>query len=365
MSLDPTRHASQPRGWARLVAVAAAVTALLFGGLGCEELSARRKIQEANKLYEGGRFQEAAALYEAAIKQAPDIDIAYYNAALNELKIFRPGVEDKENLDLAERITKYLSEWLRFHPDDDSVVNLMTQVWLDAGQYERAIQYWERELNKDRKNTEIIQILAGINRQAGNWDKAVDMYYLQADVEASTEGKANAYLNVARLAANKLYNRTEVYGLERLRVADIGIAALQKADALVKDNVDVYNYLGAVYSLRSEAHQAAWAQAIDKYTGTYHHKQWAALRKEAEAAAQPGGGGATPAPSGEGATPAPSGEGATPAPSGEGATPAPSGEGAAPAPSGEGAAGAAAAPGAQGTTGAGATQTAGAPAAGQ
>jgi len=320
MSLELSRHANHPGDRAHLVAMSIVAVVILLVSFGCEELDARRNIQEANRLYQGGQFQDAAKLYREAIAKAPHIDIAYYNAALNQLKIFRPGVETKENIEAADGVTSLFSKWLEMHPGDDAVIGIMTQVWLDAGQFDKAIEYWERELNKDRKNTEIIGILAGINRQAGRWDKAVEMYYLQADAETEDGARGNAYLSVSKMAANRLFDRTEIFGDERIRVADIGIEALQTAAPLLKDNPDVETYTGVVYSLRSEAHQASWAQAIDKYSGHYHHSRAAALRK----AQQPADANQQPAADGDDATD----EGGTP--DGEEKTPAPEGDNAAP-----------------------------------
>lgn len=329
MRSNPVPDAAPTRARCRLIATILIACSLVGGAAGCEELDARRKIQEAGKLYEKGRFDEAGALYEQALQLAPDLEIAHYNAGLTYLKLFRPGLETPENLGYADKAAFHMGKYLELDPNDNTVVGLLTQLWLEAGRNEQAIQYWERELVKSPKNVEVMQILSGIYRQANQWKKSVEMYYQIADVEIQPAAKAGAYKDIARLASSKLFSRTQ-RGMDVLEIADIGIAALQKAEPLVPDDPETQTYLGVMYMLRSEAHQAAWAQAIDKSSERYHRQRAGALRKALDPpkpAGEPAGsedsaGGDRPTePAGEGAQPAgagtPAGEQAGARPAGE------------------------------------------------
>lgn len=285
MNFDPVRHTSPPVRLVRLSVAVLTACVVLASASGCDELDARRKIQEAGKLYQKGRFSESAELYEQVLArfQTGDVaEVAHYNAGITYSKMFRPGVDTPDNLKIAEATARHFAAYLDNHPDDRVIVGMMTQVWMDSGQYQSALAYWEREHAKNPRDAEVIGILAGIHRQAGNWEKAVEWHYKEAEVLDSPAAKANSYANVGKIASNKLFNRNDVVWFDRLKVADVGIAALQKAEELTPSDPDIQTYLGIIYSLRAEAHQAAWAQLIDKSHGRYHHSRSAALKRAQE-----------------------------------------------------------------------------------
>ncbi len=94
---------------------------------------------------------------------------------------------------------------------------------------------------------------------------------------SSAEGKVNAYLAIAKMAWHKLAKKDEVIDLERLRVADVAIGALQEAEKVAPDNVEVQTYLAAMFDYRSMAHGAAWAQIIDRANMLQHQLKRNAL----------------------------------------------------------------------------------------
>ena len=261
----------------------------LLGTAGCEELKSRRQIQKGNKLYAAGDYMEAIAEFEGALERTPELEIGHYNAGLAYLKVFRAGDESKENLELADGVTRHFAVYLESNPNDSVVVGLMTRVWMDSGQYEKALAFWRGELEKNPKDTEVLLILASINRQAGHWEKAVEWHYREAEVHKAAESKVKAYLDIAKLAWHLLIKKDKVTSMERLKIADTAIAALQKAEALSPDNHEVESYLVSMYDFRSLIHGMSWAQAVDKASMLYHRNRREALKPKAP---EPAGSGA-------------------------------------------------------------------------
>src|SRR3970040_3086549 len=74
--------------FARTLPVAAVVVAALILG-GCKEFNARRKVNDAAKLYDKGHFQEAAELYEEALQEVPDLEVAHFNRRLHYRPMFQ------------------------------------------------------------------------------------------------------------------------------------------------------------------------------------------------------------------------------------------------------------------------------------
>ena len=62
------------------------------------------------------------------------------------------------------------------HPNEGKLIDIMTQIWIDAGQHEKALQYWIDEHAKDPKDIEVITRVAAIHRMAGEWRKSIDWH---------------------------------------------------------------------------------------------------------------------------------------------------------------------------------------------
>ncbi len=274
-----------------LFAVISAVCLLAVALGGCDQFNARRKIQEAGRLYGKGKFEESAALYEEALKIEPKLVIGHHNAGLAYRQIFMreqadPDAKQEEIAQIADKAAAHFLIYLKKFPEDGKVIGLMTKLWLDSGQYKKALSYWEGRLAKEPKNTEVLGILAGINRQAGNWDASVEYYDKQSDAETTPDAKAKALSNIARLAWHKLSNRQKVIGMERLRIADVGLAALEKAGKLdvgLDAALEIESYSSSLFQFRALAHRASWARVADEAAAQAHVRQLTVLRDKLKA----------------------------------------------------------------------------------
>lgn len=252
---------------------------VLVGATGCEELSARRMLQEADKLYETGQLEKATTLCDKALETLGGFDIALHNCALIYLKYFKPGIDTPENLAAANRTTELLGRYLKVHPEEGKLVDIMTQVWIDSGQHDKALQYWEANHAKDPGNTEVIGRVATILRMAGRWQDALAWHEKEFEVEKTPHGKVRALKNIGNLVASKLlYERASIKWQERLATADIGIYAMQRAEAIMPDDYEVEQLLGNLFGSRGESHQPAWAQLFDTAYSRYHYKKFSALK---------------------------------------------------------------------------------------
>ncbi len=258
---------------------------------GCDQFNARRKIQEAGRLYGKGKFEESAQMYEEALKIEPNLVIGHHNAGLAYRQIFQreqadPDAKPEEIAKIADKAAEHFLIYLKKFPEDGNIIGIMTKLWLDSGQFDKALSFWEGRLAKDPNNTEVLGILAGINRQAGNWDKSIEYYDKQADAEKSPENKEKALANIAKLAWHKLANRQKVVGAERLRVADIGLAAMQKAGKLelgLESQMEVESYSSSILQFRAMAHRASWARVADEAAAQTHVRLLTELRDKQKA----------------------------------------------------------------------------------
>src|SRR5262249_57789284 len=66
----------------RLVFAFACIFAMMGAITGCTEVGARRDIQEANKLYYAGKYDEAIKLYKDALTAVPNLAEGWFNLGL-------------------------------------------------------------------------------------------------------------------------------------------------------------------------------------------------------------------------------------------------------------------------------------------
>lgn len=325
-----------------------------FGGLGCSEIDGRNRTRAGNRLFRETRFIDAVAEYEKALTSVQD-PILNYNLGLAYSKVFKPGVDkavrigvagsfacsvipntrpekaqvcikdgdrryddcDDKNVcassyrcEMTELCTleqqaaagaaaENFQKWLAANAKDDDTRKLMTQVWIDSQQFERALEYWSKRLADAPRDTEIMGNLAGINLKAGDWRKSIEWYVKVAEASADDANKVAAYQFIGNVAWSKLNSRTLTNDDAR-ELADKGIGALQQAAALNPKNPKLLGLQASIFNFRSLTQGASWAAAIDRASAQDLHKRSRVLALEAKKAQ----GEAAPAPSTP--TPAPS-----------------------------------------------------------
>jgi len=274
-------HASRPGSLLLLAGLAA----VALGGSGCDELKSRGEIQEGNRLYLEGHYEKSVEKFDSALQRTPSLIIGHHNAGLAYYKLFSPGVETPANTAAAQKAAEHFTTYLEAYPTDRKVISLLTTLWLDSGQYDKALTYWGNVLAKDPNSLDVMDKLANINRQAGKYDEALKWHEKRVQLETSKSGKLKAYLDIAQMEWSRL-QKAEMVDSERLAVVDLGIAALQKAEALDPDQAQVQSLMGSLYQHRAFAHQAAWARAVESASQRYHQVRFTEIKKKEQAAAQ-------------------------------------------------------------------------------
>lgn len=260
----------------------------LFAQAGCEELSARRAIQDADQLYHQSKFDEAIDKYQGALAVA-DLPTGHHNAALANLRVFVPGDKTERNAEYAKQAIHHFTKYLETHPEDLKMTLFLTRIWVDSGDFESAIKYWEGQLAANPGKTEIMSTLAEINKQAGKQDEALGWMYKMIDAEPTKAGKVAGYASLAGIQISRLSSASEVDS-KRLAIADKGIAALLTAAEMDPDNKELRGYLSMTYKLRGLAHGAMWARAVDGTSQGFYREEYSKILKRIRAreAAQAG-----------------------------------------------------------------------------
>jgi len=260
-----------------------AIVALALGG--CDELSARSEIQQGNNAYNNRDWDKAVRHYESALKKAPHLDVAHHNLGITYSRMFHPGVETKDNIEVANKAADHLSRWLDKHPKDSKVRKLLTGIWIDSGNYEKALAYWTKVHDQDPKARDVIQLIAGIHLKSGDWRTALVWYQKDVDAAADKAGKVSAYQAIANLAFNKIYStssREKVMGKERTEVAEIGLEAASKGLELDPENMALTGISAGLWLNHGTAQGPFWAATIDRAEGQVFEQRARVLREQAK-----------------------------------------------------------------------------------
>jgi tetratricopeptide (TPR) repeat protein len=279
-----------------LVAIALVLVA------GCDELSARRLVQKGNEDYSEQRYEAAAEKFEAALRKVPNLDIAHHNLAIAYTRMFKPGVETPANKAIADKAATHFAVWLETHPDDEKIRRLLTGLWIDSGDYPKAIEFWKKEHEKNPKARDVITLVAGIYLKSGDWRSALEWY--EKDVEAAVDvpGKVVAWNSIANLAYGKVFGKREtLYGVERTEISEIGLHAAGEALKLDPTHIPSWGISTQLWKNHGLANGPSWAIAIDDAEAQVYDQQARVLKEAAKKAQAAGGaGGAPPAAPGNG-----------------------------------------------------------------
>ncbi|MBK9030922.1 MAG: hypothetical protein IPL61_06210 [Myxococcales bacterium] len=280
-----------PRGSSPSLSIIVAVAACVALA-GCNELSSRRSVQKGNGAYEDQNYDKAAAYFEDAIKQTPELEIAHHNLGITYSRMFKSGIDTPENKAIADKATTQLAWWLAKHPDDTKIRKLITGLWIDAGEYEKALEYWKKEHDRDPSSRDVLQTVAGIYLKSGDWRQGIDWYRKDVAAAKDTAGKIGALSAIVNVAFGKLFaGREKVFATERAEIAEIGLAAAEEGIAMDDKVIALWGTSQGLWNQRALANGQSWAYQIDLAESQVFSQRARVLREEAkkaQAASAPG-----------------------------------------------------------------------------
>ncbi|MFH0899979.1 MAG: tetratricopeptide repeat protein [Pseudomonadota bacterium] len=232
---------------------------------GCEEVRARRCIQEGTKAFQAGSYEQAIAAFEEGLKIRPDLKIGWFNLAVAHLALFSPGAKTEASDQAALGAIRAFKEYLVREPGDSDARRYLVSTYIDSGHYEGALQHYEEKLARNPEDINAIAQLADINEKAGRLDDANRWHRRRIESETSNDGKADCWYRIGMANWRRL-NRKELPARDRLKIADEGLAALQQADLLRPNHRFTIIFMNLLYRERGLAHSAEIARAVDFIT---------------------------------------------------------------------------------------------------
>jgi tetratricopeptide (TPR) repeat protein len=229
--------------------------ALVLLGSGCTELRGRRWVREGNRLYRDGRYAEAVSAYQRAESLIPNFWLLWLNKGLTCRQQMIPGSRQPSNEQAARCALEAFDKLRQLRPADPRGDALYVQTLFDADRFQTLADLYQARL---RANPNDIQALSGLIQVYTRWnrlDEALQWYQRRANLQPNDP---EAQYAVAVFLWSQLFQKGggvemasfdprpdpskpkekkippppalgDIVGAQRARLADLGIAYLQRA----------------------------------------------------------------------------------------------------------------------------------------
>jgi tetratricopeptide (TPR) repeat protein len=270
------------------------LVALIVATSGCSELQARRHARAGNGHFQAGDFASAVREYELADEAHPGLFVVSFNLGLACRQMMLPGsrsTEQNQAVDCALAAFQRLKE---LRPDDPRGDQLYVQTLFDGDRFDTLVAMYEAQLKNDPNNLAAINSLINVHSRADHWAEALRWSMKRADIEAKD---AEAQYTVGVSIYNRLFQKGgadkgtydprpdlgldpkdrplkvpppftvgDLVGLERIRIADLGIKYITHAIELRPQYREAMGFMSLLYRQKAYAYlekPAEWEACIN------------------------------------------------------------------------------------------------------
>lgn len=261
------------------LAVALSLSALVLAGTGCEgtidHLKANFAAKQGNDLYKAGDYQKAVEWYRYSLYLNPELPIAYHNAGLAFMALYKPGSRHPKDLYYSQQSIDHLQRFLRFEPDDEDAKNQILTVFLQAERYDDAARFFEAEVKERGSDpavaSRLAQILGMIYAKKGDFESSLEWYKKRAEIE---KDNPEALYTIGVLCWDKVYHAGISMELDkRGEMIEMGLDYLRRAADLRDNYFEATAYINLLFREKAKVAQAVgniedfarFNQEADKY----------------------------------------------------------------------------------------------------
>lgn len=263
-----------------MVTVAAIVVGLAVATAGCGRysvgaLKAQKAYKDANELYRGSNWKDAAAKYEYVLQQNPERTEVYFflansydnaykpsrtgeseNDALIQKAIenYRKAAEQDPSPDMKKLAMQYLvaaygpdklndptqaepivQEMITIAPNDPGNYFALARIYEDAGRYEEAEQALLKARDTNPDDVTVYVQMSGFYNRQGEFDKTMEALHKAADIKPDDP---QGHQLVAVYYQEKASKDPRLSNPKKIEYIDKGLAAGEKALQLNPDYID-------------------------------------------------------------------------------------------------------------------------------
>lgn len=173
-----------------LLALAVLVTATSCEKLKVKNLQANYHFKRANQLFREGKYRNAVAEYELALKYRPDLVQAYRYIGESYKQLYKPGVDSPLNKEFERKAIEALNKALEIEPNNKEVIYSLGDMYDKLRKFNEAEKLYLKILELEPQNMDNFYVVAEFySRYAGDIPdaakKAETMYLrrIEADPE--------------------------------------------------------------------------------------------------------------------------------------------------------------------------------------
>lgn len=213
--------------------------------LACQQLSVNKlkanyHFKKANKFYEDQAFKKAVAEYEEAIKYNPKLSKAYLYLGLSYQTMYKPGLEDKKNIENADKAIENLKKALEFEPENEDIILALGDTYNKIRNFDEAEKYYLMILERHPDKPGYYYVIAQFYRNFEKIDKAIEMFEKRISFDPKNP---EGYKYLANFYYNDLLNTAKDVETAKMYI-DKAIELFEKMIELEPNNYENYYALG-------------------------------------------------------------------------------------------------------------------------
>lgn len=235
------------RSFSRRRTVAGLVIAFAMLATGCNKLKARTEIKKGNEFFKAGQYQTALAAYQDALRLDPNEPKLHKNIGLAYMGMYQPGSKHPKDLEYAAKAIEHLKTYTETVPADRKAREFLVSMYLATERYDDAIAFYQGMVKENPSDVKAMQSLAQMYFKKGDVDHALEWLRKRLAAETSPEAKAEVYYFIGVQAWDRSYNFPDIPPVERARIVDEGIDALNKALQIRPEYFEALSYLNLLY----------------------------------------------------------------------------------------------------------------------
>lgn len=230
----------------RIVAFA---SLLLLAGLagGCNKIKAKQETKKGNEFFKAGQYQTAMAAYQEALRYDPNEKKLHKNIGLAYMGMYQPGSKHPKDLEYAAKAIEHLKIYTEAAPSDRKAREFLVSMYLATERYDDAIAFYQELVQENPSDVKAMQSLAQMYFKKGDVDNALMWLKRRLEKETTPEAKAEVYYFIGVQAWDRSYNFPDIDPVQRERIVDEGIDALNKALQVKPDYFEALSYLNLLY----------------------------------------------------------------------------------------------------------------------
>jgi tetratricopeptide (TPR) repeat protein len=219
--------------------VVLAATVLLSG---CDTLQARMELNQGNKYYKDEKYKDALFHFQKGLQFDPSLKFAWRSVAFSAMTLYRPGNEEKDNVQYADIAIDAFKKYIAAFPEDAKAQEFLIGTYVNAGRFEDVLKYLESQVRANPGDIKSHKAIVSIKlrnkqiREAYDW---VVSHIPKADPES--------YYLVGVYCWDKSYRDPSLTPEQRNEFIELGLTSEAKALELNPQSFETMVYLNLLF----------------------------------------------------------------------------------------------------------------------